>query len=863
MSNIYKLIEYIVNNWSNNLSEALAPSIKKQLIDKFKEEAEDYNIKISDKQLSDYIDFFDSRLKSNPNIKEKDLFKYSLQSLIKLMGTVKGAPEEDEDEEVENTPDVVYNEEGITIWNGAKQDNCITYGASQKLPNGSKWCITNPGGGMWATYRYGRSQPTFYLAKNSNLPDEDKLSFVAVQVQNDGLYKFTNRNNNPGSEGPFPWEELINRVPWLGRIPNIKNILKYIPLTKAEKTSNIYKTKPIDVTEWLKMPLSNKEQYLVVRKGFEFFSDISNQTFVSKVLPKIPPIAEMIVKNYGYVDSYILLQEFDSFSPQNQKSIIANTARFQKIKSNILPSDAYPFSAKKAVVKGDILNISDNERCYVTTDEKAVVKIALGSSGEDITLSIFTEDNNYPNVKVNERTGKVLADYPNLDQFPFSLLIKLAKDNILPKESLNKVIEKAKTDKSSAITIKDTDEGQILLDSNVFKAYKIKNGEFKEIPFEDDSVQSILSNEETNESFQKSIVRLLASRKDITTVSIPAAVSLLKKTPPSKRIINRNDENYVLIPNEDNSITGWNTINPTLIASPYLYWDPNGNFKSVPKPDKNMWKGYFDYLRSQNIAYNTNDLIKRIQDDWAGGEKFALANPPLTADNPYTIKQYEDVIYLVNRDNPQESKKISNVSNRVIKANLKPQQAAQILGIQPPAAPVAPAAAAGRRGRPAGGVARQQAPEAPAQGARQDVTNLLTGTGLTAGFNALPTGVVTRLAAGTVTPVNTDRGATRRNGALGARGRVTGVITAGQSKFYVIRLASGTMIGSVAMQPDAQHYIVTTQTAFRIPNANALINTLQQRNLAEEMKAPVIHMHALTRPQELEEIKYLLQTLKK
>ena len=65
------------------------------------------------------------------------------------------------------------------------------------------------------------------------------------------------------------------------------------------------------------------------------------------------------------------------------------------------------------------------------------------------------------------------------------------------------------------------------------------------------------------------------------------------------------------------------------------------------------------------------------------------------------------------------------------------------------------------------------------------------------------------------------------------------------------------------MQPDAQHYIVTTQTAFRIPNANALIAQLQQRNLAEEMKAPVIHMHALTRPQELEEIKYLLQTLKK
>jgi hypothetical protein len=29
------------------------------------------------------------------------------------------------------------------------------------------------------------------------------------------------------------------------------------------------------------------------------------------------------------------------------------------------------------------------------------------------------------------------------------------------------------------------------------------------------------------------------------------------------------------------------------------------------------------------------------------------------------------------------------------------------------------------------------------------------------------------------------------------------------------------------------------------------------------MKAPIVHMHAVTRPQELEEIKYLLQTLKK
>jgi dihydroneopterin aldolase len=63
VKNIYTLIEHFVNNWQNNLFEALAPRVKQQLIDKFKQEADDYDIEVTDKQLSDYIDFFDSKLK--------------------------------------------------------------------------------------------------------------------------------------------------------------------------------------------------------------------------------------------------------------------------------------------------------------------------------------------------------------------------------------------------------------------------------------------------------------------------------------------------------------------------------------------------------------------------------------------------------------------------------------------------------------------------------------------------------------------------------------------------------------------------------------------------------------------------------
>ena len=857
MKNIYKLIEHLVNNWQSNLSEALAPRIKQQLIDKFKQEADDFNIEVTDKQLSDYIDFFDSKLKNNPNIKEKDLNKYSLQSLIKLVSSYKGSTFDKEEEDT--TPDMVYNDNGITIWNGAKQDNCVTYGASQKTPGGSRWCITQPGGSMWANYRYGGKNPTFYLAKNNNLPDTDKLSFVAIQVLNNGEYAFTNRNNSPGREGDFTWEQLLARVPWLSTIPNLKNILKYIPLTSSEKIANVYRDKSIPVGEWLKMPFSTKEQYLVIKKGAnKIFSDITNQTFVNKVLSKVPQIAEMIAKNYGYISLDLLLQEFDSFTPQLQKSIIANASRFTKVNSDVIESDAYPWSSKKAIIKGNLLQISENERYYITKDDTAIVRLKF--SGDDVKMGIFTENENYPNVMVNERTGKVLADYPDLNKLPFELILNLISDNVLPKDTLDKIIKKAKTDPNSAIIIKDTDEGQILLDSNAFKAYKYEDNKFKPIPFEDDSVQSVLTSEEGNNGFQDGVVRLLSQFTSISTVPIPNIIPILNSTPYNKRTIVQDDNSYVFITiPETNNIQAWKSDEPLQNNYPEKAWSNTGRFTGSTGADLNSWKAFFKYLRDQNLAYNTDQLLGKFRNTYYTGEKFAKANPPLTEDNLYKLVEYEGIVYFVNKTNPKESKKVSPSSGKLIKASIAPNLAARMLGVEPPARP---AAAAGRRGR-AAGAARQQAPAAPAQGGGQDVTNLLTQAGLTTGFNALPTGVRNRISNGTVTPVNNDRGATRRNGALGARGRVTGVITAGQSKFYIIRLANGTMIGSVAMQPDARHYIVTTQTAFPIPNANALINALQQRNLAEDMKAPIIHMHAVTRPQELEEIKYLLQTLKK
>jgi len=50
MKNTYLFIEHVVNNWSTTLKEAFAPAVKQQLLDKFKQEADDLNQQISDEQ---------------------------------------------------------------------------------------------------------------------------------------------------------------------------------------------------------------------------------------------------------------------------------------------------------------------------------------------------------------------------------------------------------------------------------------------------------------------------------------------------------------------------------------------------------------------------------------------------------------------------------------------------------------------------------------------------------------------------------------------------------------------------------------------------------------------------------------------
>jgi hypothetical protein len=862
MRAIDKFILHVVHNWKNELNEAYSEKAIKTFTDKFKEEAEDLNIQISDEQLKTYIQRFDV-LKNSPKIAEKDLSKWSLSQLIKLVTSSKGAetPEDEEDQ----TPDVVYQDNGMTVWNGSKENNCINYG------RGEKWCITR---GSFGNYRYDSSKgyPTFYLVKNANMSDSDKLSFVAIQVRdtNDENKRFvyTNRQNSPYESQPMSFSKLTSEVPWLNDIPNIRGILRYIPLSSTEKVNQKYNREAVGIREWIKFPFEVKKQYLVVRKGRkDLFSDISNSEFTSKYLPQYPQIANFIAITPGILDMGILLKNLDKFDSQDRKSITANLRDYVSIDE--LTSDSLPFDVKKLLVKLNKWDLKSNERLYVTKDGNAIVKLTFG---DDISIGLYTAEDDYPRINLNKRTSKYLLDYPELDKIPFSAMIKLASDGIIDRSLLNTIIEKAKTDENSAIVVKDIDGKEIIVDSNSFVSYKIENGKITKIPFSDEDVQKIFADEKENTSFQQGAIDAIKNSYSVRenlppTLDKEAFTSIINATPYDKRsFTDRNDQFVILIPDgeSDRAIFLKDTsIYNTPFSTRYDFgrgrdWR-EGDYNNTM--DEGAFRAYFNWMRNENKVFESDAIIRMWRNTYsnvAAKKAWFRAQPPFSPTDRYAVAIANDNYYLVNKANPRESLKLSD-SGKLIKANIPVAMARQLTGATPDqATPVV--AVTGRRGRPAG---QPNAPRAAVQDAGGDinVANVMDETGLLNSFNSLPRPDRNRLNVTTGVRVNPngDRGAARRNNQLGNAGRVGRVIEVGSSKIYIIRLANQQVIASINIQPGNRNYLLLPGGISVFLNSPAeLMAALRQRNLAE-IRNYIVREYVANNPRHLDEVRELIQ----
>jgi hypothetical protein len=865
MRPIDKFILHVVHNWKNKLNEAYGKEVMNNIIKKFKEEADDLNISITDQQLKAYIERFDG-LKDSPKIVKKDIQTYTLSELIKLVTASKGAKEEVE--EIDITPDVVYNNDDntIVVYNGSKEDNCITYG------RGERWCITKS---SFGTYRYNKDKgyPTFYLAKNNNLSDSDPLSFVAIQVRDvsnpSKQYVYTKRNNSPYESDPMSFDNLLSQVPWLREIPNIKDILKYIPLSNQEKLTQQYRNTNVSIKEWMKFPYSVKEQYLVVKKGNQqIFSDISNDEFVSKYLPKYPQLAVFVAKNYGIIKSQTLLKHLDSFADSDRRSIIANMQ--DKIPADeYLSSASFPFDVKKLLVKLDKWELSPNERVYTTKDGSTIVKLTLG---DDIKVGLYQEEDDYPNIKLNKRTSKYLLDYPDLDKIPVKNLINLVANEVIDKSVLDNVLEKAKTNPNSAIIVKDN----IILDSNSFSSYKIENGKINKIPFNNEEVQAVFNSQKDNESFQQNALSLLKDDENIPdTIDKEGFISLLKAIPYDRRIVQWRNSPAVILTTDSEEypiiVMDLSKGTTSLQISGLYGYGGDWRRKSIGTTSDNVdvYRAYYDYLRSQNKAYSGDEFVRVIKNmNGTQSKKSAIAaQPPIADSSPYRPYVQGDDYYIVNINNPRESFVVSNNSGKLNKANLPTSIVARLRGgaAEPAAAAATPAAV--RRGRPAGQPNAPQPAAAPAAQGDINVSNVMEETGLQTAFLRLSQ--IDRRGyrnlnvnnASRVDP-NNDRGATRRNNILGNAGRVGRVIQIGASKIYIIRLANQQIVASVNIQPGNRNYLLTGNAngnvAVSLDSPSQLLQVLQQRNLAE-IHQYLVNEYMERNPEHLTEFKELLR----
>lgn len=857
MRPIDKFILHVVHNWTDELNEAYSEKAIKAFVEKFKAQADRYKYSITPEELTALVKRFDEMSTNNPKIKDKDLSNYDVRELVRLVRSKKGTKEPEEKYNI--TPDVVYNENGLIIYNGSKEENCLRYGA------GEEWCITRT---SFGNYRFddNRKNPTFYLVRDTNqvvepgdtTSDAYRKSFFVVVVGNDNTYKVSDRTNNDvgGRQTEWdrwePWSFVESNFP---SVRGLRSVFEYIPLSKTEKESEVWKKRSIPIEEWEDLPYDTKIIYLVRRKGNKLFTDINNDEFITnpEFLASYPDIAQYIAENAGIIDSLTLVKHLNVFSKisnQTVKSIIANLR--DKIDIKYLNKEyarIIPFNVKVFLLEKDKWDIPSDDRLYLVKDKKGnniIVKLTIGN---DIILGLYREKSTDPDIELDKETAPYLLAYPDLDKIPFDNLMKLASKGIITKDIINKTIEKAKTDENSAIIVKTIDDKEIIVDSNSFAAYKIENGKVSKIPFESEEAQNVVAQEENNTSFQQNAVKLIEDGVIPNRIDKDSFISIIKNTPYETRTFTKNRHTDVILVPEGNSRYSLFTRHISELMDGYANVTYGGSgpedwnrYDTRNSMDESMWKAYFTYLRSKNDYYTDDQLLYIINSSniYRDVKKdFIKAKPPISTNGIYAPGELNNRYYLVNKTNSRQSVELSDSRDRAKRANLTPSEVRQILGTPEPPTPPTPT-----RLTPAQMGAGEQVPAplprttqaVPAVQAENNAGRLIAAAGLTAGFSDLPPWIQQRIQTGTVANPRLERSARSRDAELGTRGTVTGVIVNGTNKMFIIQLASGRNIAQVSVQPEARHYIVTVDTAFNMGRVNNFINSLNQRNLTENIR---------------------------
>jgi hypothetical protein len=859
VKNIYKFIKYVVDNWNYPLNEdeIKLDRNRQQFFDKFKDEADTYNIDISDDTLKKYIIDFD-RIKNSPDVTTKDLSQVSLKQLIRWINTSSKSP--GVEKEIEQNPDVIYksDDDTITIYDGSKNDRCVLFGA------GEKWCITR---GSFSSYRYSDSRgfPVFYLARNRSLPKDDKLSFVAIQVRDRNIksereqYVYTNRKNSPYESRPMSFDQLLNEVPWLKEIPDLKTKLRYVPLSKIEKLTNTIANRGTTYENWSEFTYDNKEAYLTARgeqlrnsTNNSLFTDMDYNEFLSQELPKPEnkEIAKFIAITPGVVPPLFLLKNLSFFKDSDRRSIISNL-RSDLPPDELLNNRKFPFDIKVLLTNLNKWTLKPTETVFTINNNKLIIYL-----NNKPTLGIFSASETHPNVKINNKTLKIILDTPELDPTstnPKIIPIDIVASLLYSSDELDPSI----TEKLTSMIGKDpnvikttTDKGDLFINKTDLNAYEYQDNEFTRISLDTETINSLQdSNPEALDTLKSSIVDITLKRlsniRDTKTNNYYAGVlrnnKLLTKAALEPLT---NQITPVDISNVKYDLIGYNINNSdahlfTVLQNKAEF--PTSRFKlhvptsNIEETSPYFWnnleaEAFINYLKNKNLAFNSNYLLTAVRNSTISNgalETFIKKGLPISKEGEFEVRILDDIIYFINKTDVANSFKVSPSTGRLLRApaniirQLSPRSTTPRTRATRPAEEPAATPAAGAETPAAGGALR-------------GIAQAIESANLTTGFNTLPTAYKNRIIGGEL--IQTDRGASKRNEALGNRGRVVRIIAAGQSRFYIILLAGATptYIGQASFQPEATHYIITQGRSFNMGRVGNFLASLQQNRIVTE-----------------------------
>ena len=199
---------------------------------------------LTDDQFNYYIDAFE-RNRENRIFPSKDIFSYTykindenkkqytfkyLENLIdrnlsrETMSKTEINTHDDED--------IIYNQNGIVIWNADTRQKCIKYGQL-----GNNYCVArNDSSNMFYSYRY-QNRLTFYFVLDKTKKESDPFSFFSIAVHDQARmndksrdqYYVTDRNNRINQLKS--WNFIINNNE---NIKDLQYLFKPNPLSKEE-----------------------------------------------------------------------------------------------------------------------------------------------------------------------------------------------------------------------------------------------------------------------------------------------------------------------------------------------------------------------------------------------------------------------------------------------------------------------------------------------------------------------------------------------------------------------------------------------------------------------------------------------------